>query len=252
MLMLDLVPRRLIPLVISALASVAVFWTVPAHSATITIDAPGCTAGGTMTWDAANKTVYCQGASKTPASILNVRGPDCVSGSAMGWNAATLRASCVASTGATPAAALQIGVSLPDCVGGSVTWNAATSTLTCKLVFQTLNVDGSTSTVYDSLTDGLIIMRYLFGIRGPAMTANALGATATRTDPAAIAAYLDSIRTSLDIDNNGVVDALTDGALIMRYLFGSRGDALVKGAVGGGAVPGTAAAIEAKLQSLIP
>ena len=252
MLELDLVSRRLIPLVISALASIASLWTVPAHSATITINAPGCTAGGTMAWDAANKTVYCQGASKTPPGILNVRGPDCVSGSALGWNAATLNAACVASTGATPAAALQIGVSLPDCVGGSVTWNAATTTLTCKLVFQTLNVDGSTSTVYDSLTDGLIIMRYLFGIRGPAMTANALGATATRTDPAAIAAYLDSIRTSLDIDNNGVVDALTDGALIMRYLFGSRGDALIKGAVGGGAMPGTAAAIEARLQSLIP
>ena len=34
-----------------------------------------------------------------------------------------------------------------------------------------------------------------------------------------------------DIDNNGQVDALTDGLLLLRYLFGLVGDTLIDGAV---------------------
>jgi hypothetical protein len=39
-------------------------------------------------------------------------------------------------------------------------------------------------------TDGLLMTRYLLGIRGPALTAGALGAAAARTAPAAIEAYI--------------------------------------------------------------
>jgi hypothetical protein len=35
----------------------------------------------------------------------------------------------------------------------------------------------------------------------------------------------------LDIDGNGEADALTDGILILRYLFGFRGATLIDGAV---------------------
>ena len=35
----------------------------------------------------------------------------------------------------------------------------------------------------------------------------------------------------LDIDNNGVLDALTDGLLILRFLFGFTGTTLTGGAV---------------------
>ena len=98
----------------------------------------------------------------------------------------------------------------------------------------------------------MLVMRYLFGIRGSALVANAVAATAARKDPAAIAAHLDSIRASLDVDNNGAADALTDGTLIMRYLMGLRGASLVNSAVGSGANPGTAAAIEARIRALMP
>ncbi|MBC6475122.1 MAG: hypothetical protein GDA48_21845 [Hormoscilla sp. GM102CHS1] len=37
---------------------------------------------------------------------------------------------------------------------------------------------------------------------------------------------------SLDIDGNGAITALTDGIQIMRYMFGFRGDALTKDAIG--------------------
>ena len=51
----------------------------------------------------------------------------------------------------------------------------------------TLDVDASiSSTKYDALTDGLLVLRYLFGLTGTSLTTGALGGTATRTDPAAI------------------------------------------------------------------
>lgn len=95
-----------------------------------------------------------------------------------------------------------------------------------------LDVDASdTATKFDGPTDGLLTVRYLFGLTGNALATGALGGTATRTDPAAIKGYLDSIRPVLDIDGNNRVDALTDGLLIVRYLLGLTGDALVTGAV---------------------
>jgi len=56
----------------------------------------------------------------------------------------------------------------------------------------------------------------------------------------------------LDIDGNGQVDALTDGLVILRYMFGFNGDDLINGAVGEGATRTTSAEIEAYLESLIP
>ena len=36
---------------------------------------------------------------------------------------------------------------------------------------------------YDALTDGLILLRYLFGLSGASMTSGVVGPNATRTDP---------------------------------------------------------------------
>jgi hypothetical protein len=119
---------------------------------------------------------------------------------------------------------------------------------------QTLNADASTdpAKTYDALTDGVIVLRYLFGVTGPSLVSNALDATATRTDPAAIKTYLDAMRPALDIDGNGAPDALTDGLLVLRYMFGLRGAALVTSAVGAAATRATATAIESYLQTLMP
>lgn len=57
---------------------------------------------------------------------------------------------------------------------------------------------------------------------------------------------------SLDIDANGFYDALTDGLLVIRYMFGLREASLINGAVGSGATRSTAPAIEAYIQSLMP
>ncbi|MEO8135934.1 MAG: kelch repeat-containing protein [Betaproteobacteria bacterium] len=105
---------------------------------------------------------------------------------------------------------------------------------------------------YDALTDGLLVIRYLFGVTGTALTSGAIGPGATLTDPQAILTYLDSVRAQLDVDGNNQVDALTDGLLILRYLFGLRGSSLISGAVGTGAVRTSAPAIEPSIDSLMP
>src|SRR5216117_3496243 len=55
---------------------------------------------------------------------------------------------------------------------------------------------------------------------------------ATSGSPAAYTAtYVTNAPPSYDADANGDYDALTDGLLIIRYLFGLRGSALTTGAV---------------------
>jgi hypothetical protein len=55
----------------------------------------------------------------------------------------------------------------------------------------------------------------------------------------------------MDIDQNGQVDALTDGLMLLRYMFGLRGQALIQGALGQGAARNTAALIETYLATCI-
>jgi hypothetical protein len=54
----------------------------------------------------------------------------------------------------------------------------------------------------------------------------------------------------LDVDGNGVIDALSDGLLILRYAFGSRGDSLTSGVVASDCQRCTANEIEAYIGSL--
>jgi hypothetical protein len=111
--------------------------------------------------------------------------------------------------------------------------------------------DADANGLYDALTDGLLILRHLFGLSGPALTANALGANALRADPQAVSQFLDSNSAALDVDGNGLPDALTDGLLIIRYLFGLRGPVLTQGAIGAGAVRQAADEIEPYIQNLL-
>lgn len=117
------------------------------------------------------------------------------------------------------------------------------------VVKPTLDVDGNGSA--DSLTDGLLIMRYAFGLRGEQLTRDSIGPGAIRTDPVAIAGYLDQVRSTLDVDGDGNLDALTDGLALVRYLFGVRGDDLIRGSIGVHATRTTAPVIEAYVDSLV-
>ena len=52
----------------------------------------------------------------------------------------------------------------------------------------------------------------------------------------------------LDVDGNQSADALTDGILLIRYLFGLTGNSLISGAVADNATRITPADIEAHLR----
>lgn len=111
-------------------------------------------------------------------------------------------------------------------------WSEATETFPTSC---TLDVDGNAS--FDALTDGILIMRYLFGFSGFTLTTGAVGTGAMRSDATAIAEFLadSSCAAMLDADGNGTKDALTDGILIARYLFGFSGTTLTANALGSGA-----------------
>ncbi len=103
----------------------------------------------------------------------------------------------------------------------------------------TLDVDGNGS--FGALSDGIIIMRYLFGFAGDTLTKDAIGPGATRST-SEIRSYLaEGVNSSiLDIDGNGSVTALSDGIIAVRYLFGGTfsGNALINGAVAPNATRG--------------
>lgn len=111
-----------------------------------------------------------------------------------------------------------------------------------------LDIDGNGET--DALTDGILAVRYLFGLGGDPLIGEVVGDGATRTSADAITNYLDIISDPvLDIDGNGMADALTDGILLVRYLFGLTGEPLVSGVVASDATRDTADEIEAHLRS---
>ena len=113
-----------------------------------------------------------------------------------------------------------------------------------------LDVDGNGR--YEALADGVLLLRWLFGSSGQALVYGAVGAGAQRTTASDIVAWLDSRRAMFDVDGNARTEALTDGLLVLRYLFGLRGAELVRGAVGNGAARMSAAAIESYIASLMP
>jgi hypothetical protein len=102
-----------------------------------------------------------------------------------------------------------------------------------------------------ALSDGLLILRRLFGTGGSALVSGALGPGCTLCQPAAIAAYIDSMKGPFDVDGNGTADALSDGLLVLRYLFGFRGSALIGGAIGPGCTRCTAGTIEPYIAALL-
>ena len=70
-----------------------------------------------------------------------------------------------------------------------------------------------------ALTDGLLVIRHLFGFTGDALATGAISSDATRDRAEDISALLTGADSELDIDGNGESKALSDGLLLIRYLF---------------------------------
>lgn len=103
----------------------------------------------------------------------------------------------------------------------------------------------------DALTDGLLLIRYSFGLRGENLTKSAISSESTLTLEE-VEANVEQAASTADIDSNNSLDALTDGLLFLRYAFGLRGDILVNNAVASDATRTSAEEIEAYIESLIP
>ena len=114
----------------------------------------------------------------------------------------------------------------------------------------TIDLDGNGSA--DALTDGLMILRYLFNIRSESLTQGAISTSAIYTSHEEIISRITSMGDYLDIDSNGSIDALTDGLMILRYLFNMKTIELIQGAIGSGSTRDQLPDVLLHLNSLDP
>ena len=133
--------------------------------------------------------------------------------------------------------------------------SASSAALILILCLQTASASDQLLDIDDNgriepLSDGLLIIRYLFGFNGTALTQGALSSDAKRTNASLIEAYLKSQETALDIDLDGQTSPLTDGLLIIRFQFGFTASALTNGAVETNSQRRQALDIAAYLQTL--
>ena len=131
---------------------------------------------------------------------------------------------------------------LPAQAGFYATGPAATAQLPCALGSTSgagaavctrlplLNIDDSDAPdIYSPSTDGTLLLRYLLGLRGAALTAGALGTNARR-NAGQIDTHIATYITVFDVDGDAQTRALTDGVMILRRMLGLSGSALTAGA----------------------
>ena len=124
------------------------------------------------------------------------------------------------------------------------------SRFSCKSGCFSFDVDESLKA--QPLTDGLLVIRHLFGFSGDSLTSGAVSSDASRDSSDTIASYLTDADSQLDIDGDGESKPLTDGLLLIRYLFEFSGDSLISGAIGSGAERDTADEVEAYIAERVP
>ena len=78
-----------------------------------------------------------------------------------------------------------------------------------------LDIDGNEN--YDALTDGLLLLRGMFGLDGSALITGTIASDATYTESVDIESRIEILGDLADIDGNGEIDALTDGLLTVSY-----------------------------------
>ena len=83
----------------------------------------------------------------------------------------------------------------------------------------------------DALTDGMLMLRYAFGLRGTSMVAGVV-AVDSHMSHSDIQEKLESSHHYIDIDGDGEMNALTDGLLLLRYLFGFSGSDITDDVIG--------------------
>jgi hypothetical protein len=114
---------------------------------------------------------------------------------------------------------------------------------------QSWDIDNDGNT--DALTDGLIVLRFSFGLTGDSLTNGAISAESTLTSTQ-VETRMYAIQEIADIDGNGEIDALTDGLILLRYLFSISGDPLINGAIASNASRTSASDIQHYIEQYLP
>ena len=112
-----------------------------------------------------------------------------------------------------------------------------------------ISLDVDFSGEVSPLTDGLLIIRHLFGFEGESLTTGAIAPDAFRKEPEQISEYISSLG-NLDVDDDGSSQALTDGLLIIRSLFGFSGESLISGALPSSSTGVTAEELKSRIEEL--
>jgi hypothetical protein len=112
----------------------------------------------------------------------------------------------------------------------------------------TLDVDGDGAVA--ALTDGLLVLRFMFNLTGAALVNGVVDPDCTRCSASAITTYLSGLGATLDVDGDATTRALTDGLLVLRFLFNLTGATLINGVVDPDCTRCTAMDIAGYLQPL--
>jgi hypothetical protein len=96
-----------------------------------------------------------------------------------------------------------------------------------------------------------MMLRYCFGLRDEMVTASAM-ATDSLMSSEQVVAEIEAALEIADIDNDGEIGALTDGLMLLRYLFGLEGEMITNQAVGPSASRGSHEEIQAYLEAYMP
>ena len=124
-------------------------------------------------------------------------------------------------TGATVTATAAGSCSIAAAQSGNGNYNPGAETQSFNIAPPpTLDIDDSApATPYDAATDGALLIRYLLGYRGIALTNGAISPDARR-NATAIAAHIAANLARFDVDGDGQTLATTDGVMILRRLLG--------------------------------
>lgn len=103
----------------------------------------------------------------------------------------------------------------------------------------------------DALTDGLILLRKLFDMNEAALLDGVVAPNSIAQEHN-ILNVIDRASLIADIDGDGKVDALTDGLLLLRYLFDINDSLLTEGVISENATRTSAESIKQYIEGFLP
>ena len=117
-----------------------------------------------------------------------------------------------------------------DAATGSTPWSASCVGAVAPIC--DLDIDDDKS--IRANTDGVLVLRYLLGLRGAALTSGAVNPAGLRTSATEIEPMIGAMVTSLllDVDGNNQVTPDSDALLLLRAMLGFTGTTATNGALG--------------------